>query len=48
MARFQAKAMGYPKLRILLIQHPLGGTPAEEAVAKAVGAVDSVAALFDV
>jgi hypothetical protein len=47
LARFQARAMGYPKLRILLIQHPLGGTPVEEALAKAESAVDSIVTMFE-
>ena len=30
--------MGYPDLRIILIDHPLGGTKPDEALAKVEGA----------
>ena len=35
LAKLQAKAMGLPDLPIILIEHPLGGIPAEQAIAKA-------------
>ncbi len=47
LARFQARAMGCPDLRILLIEHPLGGTTAEEALAKTGPAVESLVRLFE-
>ena len=42
LARLQARAMGYPNLRLVTIQHPLGGIPEAEAQAKATGALDTL------
>ena len=39
----QAKAAGYPNLRIVTISHPIGGIPKEDALAKAAAAVEAVA-----
>jgi hypothetical protein len=44
LARFQAKSYGMPDLALVLIDHPLGGIPLPDAVAKAEGAVAEVAA----
>ena len=40
--------MGYPDLRILVIQHPLGGIPPEEVLQKVPGAVSDVTQLMGV
>jgi hypothetical protein len=42
LAKLQAKAMGLPDLPIILIEHPLGGIPAEQAVAKAQAIAEQV------
>ncbi len=46
LARLQARAMGFPDLRIITIQHPLGGITPAEAEAKAVGTIDQVVRLI--
>lgn len=46
LARLQARAMGYPNLRLVTIQHPLGGIPQSEAEAKAAGTVDDLLQLL--
>jgi len=38
--------MGFPDLRILVIQHPLGGIPPEEVLQKIPDAVDEVSELL--
>jgi hypothetical protein len=43
LATLQAKAMGMPDLPVVLIPHPLGGIPVEQALAKAHNVVDEVA-----
>jgi hypothetical protein len=43
----QAKAAGYPDLRIIVIPHPLGGIPKEAALAKAAAAVEAVARIAE-
>ena len=40
--------MGYPDLRILVIQHPLGGIPPEEVMQKVPGAVAIVSQIAGV
>jgi hypothetical protein len=47
LARFQARAMGFPDLRIVVVPHPLGGIPAEEALKKAPEAIEKIVAFFD-
>ena len=47
LARFQAKAMGLPNLRIVVIPAPLGGTSPEAALAKVPAALDAIAAMFN-
>ena len=42
LSELQARAMGYPNLRIVTIQHPLGGMPADEAILKAQDAANSI------
>ena len=44
LALLQAKAMGVPDLAIALVDHPLGGIPEEEAIAKAGAIAEDVAA----
>jgi hypothetical protein len=44
LAKLQAKAMGLPDLPIVMIEHPLGGIPAEQAIAKAQAIAEQVAA----
>jgi hypothetical protein len=43
LAKLQARAMGMPDLPVILIQHPLGGIPVEQALEKAQTVVDDVA-----
>jgi hypothetical protein len=38
--------MGRPDLRVVLVPHPIGGIPAEEAAAKAPAAAQAIPALF--
>jgi hypothetical protein len=40
--------MGYPGLRIIVIPHPLGGIPPEEALAKVPDAVSAVTDLMGI
>lgn len=40
--------MGYPDLRILVIQHPLGGIPPEDVLQKVPGAVETVSQIAGV
>ena len=40
--------MGYPDLRIIVIQHPLGGIPVEEVMQKIPGAVSDVSQFIGV
>jgi len=47
LSRFQAKAMGLPNLRIVVIPAPLGGTSPEVALAKVAGALETIAAMFN-
>jgi hypothetical protein len=47
LARFLAKSMGFPDLRIVVIPHPLGGIPEEEAKIKGAAAVDGIVRLFE-
>jgi hypothetical protein len=47
LARFQAKAMGLPNLRIVVIPAPLGGTSPEVALAKVADALETIAAMFN-
>jgi hypothetical protein len=42
LAKLQAKAMGLPDLPLVLIEHPLGGIPAELALAKAQAMAEQV------
>ena len=44
LATLQARAMGMPDLPVVLIPHPLGGIPVEQALTKAHEVVDEVAA----
>jgi hypothetical protein len=46
LARYQARAMGYPNLRMVVITHPLGGISPDQILAKAKGAAGAVADLF--
>ena len=43
LATLQARAMGMPDLRVVLIPHPLGGIPVEQACANAHEVVEEVA-----
>ncbi len=43
LARLEARNRGLPELPIALTQHPLGGIPEEEVVAKAKDLADAVA-----
>ena len=43
LAKLQARAMGMPDLPVILIQHPLGGIPVEQALEKAAGVIEEVA-----
>ncbi len=43
LATLQAKAMGMPDLPVVLIPHPLGGIPVEQALAKAHDVAEEVA-----
>ena len=45
LAKLQAKAMGLPDLPLVLIEHPLGGIPAEQALAKARASAEQVGAM---
>jgi hypothetical protein len=47
LARFQAKAMGLPNLRIVVIPAPLGGISQDEALKKVPVALDVIAAMFN-
>jgi hypothetical protein len=47
LSRYQAKAMGLPDLRLVVIPAPLGGTPPEEALKKLPAAMETIAAMFD-
>jgi len=40
--------MGFPDLRIIVIDHPLGGIEPEEVLAKVAGAATSVSELMGV
>ena len=44
LAKLQSKAMGFPDLALVLIDHPLGGIPVEQARAKAEAVAEAVAA----
>lgn len=46
LAHLQARAMGFPDLRIFTITHPLGGVPEEQALAKVEGAAAAVAGML--
>lgn len=48
LARLQARAMGYPDLRIIVIEHPLGGIEPDEVLAKVPDAAASVSRLMGV
>lgn len=48
LARLQARAMGFPGLRIITIQHPLGGIDPEEVLAKVPDAASAVSMLMGV
>ncbi len=48
LARSQARASGLPDLRIVVVPHPLGGIPAEKALAKAEDAAKAIGAMFTV
>ncbi len=46
LSRLQARAMGFADLRIITIEHPLGGVRAEQALDKAEGAAETVSAMI--
>ena len=46
LSRLQARAMGFPELRVMTIEHPLGGVPAEQALEKADAAASAVSAMI--
>ncbi len=46
LAHLQARAMGFPNLRIFTITHPLGGVSEDLALAKVEGAAASVAGIL--
>jgi len=46
LARYQARAMGYPDLRLLVIKHPLGSITEEELTDRVLHGADIVADLF--
>lgn len=48
LARLQARAMGYPDLRIVVIEHPLGGIEPDEVLAKVPDAAAAVSSLMGV
>jgi hypothetical protein len=48
LSRYQAKAMGLPELRLVVVPAPLGGIPDEAALNKVPEALKTIASLFDV
>lgn len=46
LAKLQARAMGFPDLRIIVIQHPLGGIDPSEVLAKVPDAATQVSTLM--
>jgi hypothetical protein len=46
LAHLQARAMGFPDLRIITIEHPLGGIDPEEVLKKVPDAASSVGSLM--
>ena len=46
LSRLQARSMGFSDLRVITIEHPLGGVPAEQALEKADRAAGAVSALI--
>lgn len=47
LARFQARAMGFPQLKLVIVPHPLGGIPTEDALKKAAPLLDTIAGMFN-
>jgi hypothetical protein len=47
LARFQARAMGFLQLKLVIVPHPLGGIPAEDALKKAPPLLDIIAGMFN-
>ena len=46
LSRLQARAMGFAELRVITIEHPLGGVRAEQALEKVEGAAEAVSAMI--
>ncbi len=46
LAKAQARSMGYPDLRLVIVKHPLGGVPEEKALEKSAEAVEQIAEIF--
>ena len=47
LAQLQARAMGYPSLRLIVVPHPLGGLTAEKALEKVPDAVEQTIRFFE-
>jgi len=46
LATAESQVLGLPDLRLVVIRHPLGGLGSAEVRARALGAIDSVAAVL--
>ena len=47
LAQLQARAMGFPSLRLVVVPHPLGGISVERALEKVPDAVEQTIRFFE-